>query len=1014
MKRMIVDVSSILWAGVFSGKDNEHGREIEADGKKVWVNGWEFAYENATQYITSMMTYIGIVPNQVIFVVEGKGSKARRIALYREYKAGPDSRTPEAYVEFNKAKEALTKAFRDVGSQTVTQDGVETDDVISYLVQELSGERVILTNDGDMAALIGPEVSLIRKGALVTENPYGPFPAQFITVYKALVGDSSDNIKGAPGFGPKAFLDLLVWAGDAGLAGLEGVIQRKEIAEVLTEDIAEFKPMKKIVDGAESVYTSYAVAKLHPEWCDTKQQPIVRIEDEVKGKVTDHRLLKWADADTSCAWWDELHPDKHHAIFDIELIGKERPVFLFCYHVVETGERGSFWWHKDGDMAKLEAVLKRKDLTWVSFNGNHFDAPITSAALCGKDPIVLKMIAAAIIEEGGKSWEMASRFGFDTVSFDHIDLWEVAPGVHISLKTYAGRMGYRTMVDMPFHHDQDIGEADLPVLESYCYNDLGVTAALFAQLATEVELRKEMSKEHGIDLRSKSDAQVAEAVLKKAAKISTRSEDTPKFVTYKAPSFIKTDSDDINDLIEQVERCEFKINPANGQVQAPDFLDEPLAIMSGTYQVGVGGLHSTHDKGLYAAATDNLLISDFDVASYYPNIMLKAGLTPRISGGDRFIEEYKKIYDRRIEAKRSGDKKVANALKISLNGTFGKLGSPYSAFYSPDLMLAVTLTGQLNLLCLIYEFECKPSIKVLSANTDGITVAYRPQDRDTILRAVSRNAERTGFEYEETRYAKIAMKDVNNYIAITSNDVPVIVSGDGAITNGKPDSGKAKRKGLYASKGLMKNPTMQVCSNMAVDYLKDGTMPAEAIAKYKDITDYVSIRNVKGGGIQYDSMIMVDDWVMVKDCTLADDWVEVEGGWYSPITDKTRKAKKRPTSVEVGDRAWARQAWLDAGLNRVVVRKSKPDPVEVGVGGDAFGRVARWYMQKDGALPINYIASGNKVPKTEGAKLCMTLPDALPDDVDFDWYIDETLNILDDLGVKLKDVGVKQEEKETA
>jgi DNA polymerase elongation subunit (family B) len=172
-----------------------------------------------------------------------------------------------------------------------------------------------------------------------------------------------------------------------------------------------------------------------------------------------------------------------------------------------------------------------------------------------------------------------------------------------------------------------------------------------------------------------------------------------------------------------------------------------------------------------------MLISDFDVASYYPKHHAQgwahaSALSNVVLVTKLHQEPIEHIYVRRMEAKHSGNTKIANALKISLNGTFGKLGSMYSAFYSPDLMLAVTLTGQLNLLTLIYDLEFNPSVKVLSANTDGIMVQYPVKYRSRIERIIAANAERTGFEYEETPYSKVAMKDVNNYIALTTTGKP--------------------------------------------------------------------------------------------------------------------------------------------------------------------------------------------------------------------------------------------------
>lgn len=662
--------------------------------------------------------------------------------------------------------------------------------------------------------------------------------------------------------------------------------------------------------------------------------------------------------------------DHQHIVFDCELIGSTKPVFLVCARNLETGQQYSFWYHKRGDMQKLWTLLCDQGLTWISFNGYKFDMPLIAAALHGFTPLELKPIAQSIIDENSQPWMTAQRWHFSLdqlAHVDHIDLIETAPGVMISLKTYAGRMGYPTMVDMPFEHDQDLKPRELKVLERYCLNDLGVTEALYGRLKTELELRAVMSEEYDVDLRSKSDAQVAEAIFKKQLDIKGRVDKfVPSFVTYEAPDLIQTDSVVINNLISAFEGEHFAINRANGSPVEAEWMAEPIQIGQGLYKVGLGGLHSQHDQNLYVEAHEKLMVSDFDVASYYPNIIMKVGLVPNFGGGrgQRFLDEYQAIYHRRMRAKRAGDKKVANSLKITLNGTFGKLGSIYSAFYAPDLMIAVTITGQLNLLCLIHELEKIKNVRVLSANTDGIMVAYPPSKSHSVEKVFRMNAKRTGFEYEETPYFKVGMKDVNNYLAVVADyylpDAPPRVAIDKA---GNPI---VKSKGLYAETSLMKNPTMEVCSKMARDYLLYGWRPEEAIAQYTDIRDFVAIRNVKGGGIQFDKYVEQDDWVCIND-------------------------------VGTKDNEWESQT-----LGKIVKRKSRPAPFEVGIGGKPFGRVARWYMTVDELPPLSYMTSGNRVPKTEGARVCMTLPDALPADLDFDWYIRETYRMLEDMGVRVE------------
>lgn len=51
--------------------------------------------------------------------------------------------------------------------------------------------------------------------------------------------------------------------------------------------------------------------------------------------------------------------------------------------------------------------------------------------------------------------------------------------------------------------------------------------------------------------------------------------------------------------------------------------------------------------------------------------------------------------------------------------------------------------------------------------------------------------------------------------------------------------------------------------------------------------------------------------------------------------------------------------------------------------------------------PLSYISSGNTVPKTEGAKVCMNLPKTLPPDLDKAWYINEAYAIMEAVGIKI-------------
>ena len=188
-----------------------------------------------------------------------------------------------------------------------------------------------------------------------------------------------------------------------------------------------------------------------------------------------------------------------------------------------------------------------------------------------------------------------------------------------------------------------------------------------------------------------------------------------------------------------------------------------------------------------------ILLSWDGNVSYYPYIILNLGLAPQHLG-EQFLNVYRTIVDRRIEAKRAGNKSVADSLKIVVNGTFGKLGNMYSIIYSPDLLFQVTLTGQLTLLLLIERLELA-GIRVVSANTDGIVIKC-PRPLKAMDQRLLRIRIRYSFE-PDSGFGALFSRDVNNYIAIKKD--------------GKIKSKGAYAKPEYAAERLHKNPTAQVC-----------------------------------------------------------------------------------------------------------------------------------------------------------------------------------------------------------
>lgn len=346
---------------------------------------------------------------------------------------------------------------------------------------------------------------------------------------------------------------------------------------------------------------------------------------------------------------------KEPVVFDTELVGPDDgPVtFLFCAKHLPSGKVASLWGNSEDDMDKLQKLFNNPNFTWVSFNGARFDLPIITAVLAKRPLVEVKRMAGEIIEANKPAWMSFRDRGLEAPEIDHIDLIQVAPGVMVSLKTYQARLKMKTIRDMPFKHDDALNEHGRRILNEYCLNDVDATAALFAELGKVVSLREHMSEEYRIDLRSKSEAQMAEAIIAKSLGIMRAGPaEIPNSVKYKAPEFIAPRGPIMQDILRRAEKHRFGVHRGNGAVILPDFLaNEQVLIGDGSYQMGIGGLHSTHDKSVFVEAGPDCEIIDADVSSFYPNLILNANMIPR-GLGHQFITLYRNIVKQRMAAKK--------------------------------------------------------------------------------------------------------------------------------------------------------------------------------------------------------------------------------------------------------------------------------------------------------------------------------------------------------------------------
>ena len=190
---------------------------------------------------------------------KSKTATAKRKEIFPEYKAGR-TRQPDDFFAQIPLLHDLLEAF---GWPVIELDNYEADDIIGTISAHATGKNIetcIVSGDYDMMQLLSThaKVYINKKGSDMMrfteaefEEKYGIKLAQFVD-YKALVGDSSDNIPGVRGIGPKAAQTLL-----AEYKTLDGIY----------EHIDELKGAQKtkLETDKDNAFMSRELAQI---WCD--------------------------------------------------------------------------------------------------------------------------------------------------------------------------------------------------------------------------------------------------------------------------------------------------------------------------------------------------------------------------------------------------------------------------------------------------------------------------------------------------------------------------------------------------------------------------------------------------------------------------------------------------------------------------------------------------------------------------------------------------------------------------
>ncbi|MHC8303539.1 DNA polymerase I [Pseudomonas sp. PB3P13] len=288
-------------------------------------------------------------PFAVVF--DAKGGTFRD-DMYAQYKANRPSMPDDMRVQI----EPLHQSVKALGFPLLCVDGVEADDVIGTLARSSAASDrpvVISTGDKDMAQLVDGHITLVNTmtgSALDVEGvkeKFGVAPEQIID-YLALMGDSSDNIPGVPGIGPKTASGLLMGV-NGGLKELYAQLDR-----VPTLPIRGAKTLPaKLEEHREMAFLSYQLATIKID------VPLdIGLDDLQMGQPDHDKLAELYALLEFKSWSDENQRDAKRSGQEIVEVAEAQPADAVetRYETILDQARFDVWLNKL-DKAPLIAIV---------------------------------------------------------------------------------------------------------------------------------------------------------------------------------------------------------------------------------------------------------------------------------------------------------------------------------------------------------------------------------------------------------------------------------------------------------------------------------------------------------------------------------------------------------------------------------------------------------------------------------------------------------------------------------
>ena len=291
---LIVDFQYLYYRAFFGLKSGKLNRlSYLVDGEEIDTSEMYYVMCNIESFRKQFQDSCKELTVSICF-----DSRSKRKSQDSEYKENRDEKPKENKLtdeDHNKILKVL-ELCKDMGYNVYKEEGYEADDLVASLIKDYKDEydyNVIYTTDKDLLVNICDNVGIMRYKTnlrnhiaidksryqtLVSKEFKCNIPYNAIGLYLSLVGDSSDNIKGAKGFGPKAF-DTFISHLQSRNVNFEALSDYDEVEKVIKENLDLLNTTKRPNTASEALHSLGLVRTMYlnlekPVKKDTEQSRV--------------------------------------------------------------------------------------------------------------------------------------------------------------------------------------------------------------------------------------------------------------------------------------------------------------------------------------------------------------------------------------------------------------------------------------------------------------------------------------------------------------------------------------------------------------------------------------------------------------------------------------------------------------------------------------------------------------------------------------------------------------------